>query len=295
MASTAVRLVCALLESLKHALGEHELSVFRDSFSPSHFLLGHEVQCCEVIIPIMKKPALFIAIALVFSVPAQAQDADRALVTVTGQAELRVPPDEVVFTLEVESIDKDVLAAKTKTDESVKRVFSIAKDNKIKADDVQTSYISVEPKYNTDDLEYDARRGVKRVFVGYEVSKTIAVRLREISRFDPLLSDVLKAGVSKVSNVEFRNSQIRKHKDQARAMAIRAAQEKANLLAKEIGQTIGPAHSITEGAIGGYSSNTMQNVSTVISGELSSSESDSAIAPGLISVTAQVTVKFKLQ
>ena len=44
-----------------------------------------------------------------------AQDAvDRPLVTVSGQAEMRVPPDQVVFTLEVESVDKDVLAAKKK-------------------------------------------------------------------------------------------------------------------------------------------------------------------------------------
>ena len=75
---------------------------------------------------------------------------DRPLITVSGQAELRVPPDEVVFTLEVESIDKDVLAAKKKTDESVKSVFALARDNKVNPDDIQTSYISVEPKYNTD-------------------------------------------------------------------------------------------------------------------------------------------------
>jgi uncharacterized protein YggE len=246
----------------------------------------------------MKKFALLIAIALTFSVQALAQDAsDRALITVSGQAELRVPPDEVVFTLEVESVDKDVLAAKKKTDESVKEVFSLARDNKVNADDVQTSYISVEPKYNTDELEYgETRRGMKRVFLGYAVSKTIAIRLKDISRFDPLLSDVLKAGVTKVSNVEFRDSQIRKHKDQARAVAMKAAQEKANLLAREIGQTIGPAYSITEGVVNRYAaSNMSQNATSVISGDLSASESDSAIAPGLISVTAQVTVSFRLQ
>jgi uncharacterized protein YggE len=245
-----------------------------------------------------KRLPLLVAIFLIFANQAIGQNVtDRALITVSGQAEVRVPPDEVVFTLEVESIDKDVLAAKKKTDESVKAVFAIATDNHIKPDDVQTSYISVEPKYNTDDLEYEARRGVKRVFVGYEVSKTIAIRLRDISRFDPLLSDVLKAGITKLSNVAFRDSQIRKHKDQARVMAIKAAQEKAILLAREIGQTIGPAYSITEDGGARYptSNNTMQNSTSVISGDLSASESDSAIAPGLISVTAQVTVSFGLK
>ena len=91
----------------------------------------------------MKKFALLIAIALMFSIQTLAQDSsDRALITVSGQAEIRVPPDEVVFTLEVESVDKDVLSAKKKTDEMVKQVFSLARDNKVTADDVQTSYIA---------------------------------------------------------------------------------------------------------------------------------------------------------
>jgi len=194
----------------------------------------------------IKNILLALAIALSASSVFAQNGNDRPLITVSGQAELRVPPDEVVFTLEVESVDKDVLAAKKKTDESVTAVLSLARNNKVSPDDVQTSYISVEPKYNTDELDYEARRAVKRIFIGYAVSKTIAIRLKDIPRFDQLLSDVLKAGITRVSNVEFRDSQVRKHRDQARAMAIKAALEKATLLAREIGQTIGPAHSITE-------------------------------------------------
>jgi len=216
-----------------------------------------------------------------------------SLITVSGQAEVRVQPDEVVFTLGVESVDKDMLAAKKRTDDSVREVLSIAKRNNVKSEDVQTSYISVQPKYNTDDLEYDQRRTVKREFVGYQVSKTIAVILRDISKFDSLLSDVLKAGVTRLSNVEFRDSKIRQHRDQARAMAIKAAQEKANLLAREIGQSIGPAYSIIEsGAVPYAPANATQNrMDTFTSG---SSDSESAIAPGTISISAQVTVSFRL-
>lgn len=239
---------------------------------------------------------LFLVTAMMlFACPALAQaDRDRPLITVSGQAEVCVPPDEIVFTLSVESIDKDMLIAKDKTDASIREILAIARRNGVKDEDVQTSYISVEPKYNVDDLDYEARRGVKREFVGYQLSKTVVVRLREIPRFDALLSDVLKAGVTRVRNVEFRDSQVRRHRDQARAMAIKAAQEKAKLLAGEIGQTIGPAYSITESS-GDYTPRAMtQNVSSV-AGMLSDRESESAIAPGLISITAQVTVSFRLQ
>ena len=225
------------------------------------------------------KPVFLIITVLLLTVTAFPQDEkDRPLITVSGHAEVRVPPDEIVFTLSVESVDKDMLAAKKKTDDSVKEVLVIARRNNVKDEDVQTSYISVEPKYNTDGLDYEPRQRVKREFIGYEVSKTVAVRLRDISKFDGLLSDVLKAGVTRVRNVEFRNSQIRKHKDQARAMAIKAAQEKATLLARQIGQSIGQAYSIAEGSSNTYDNNINQNVSTSIRGSLS--DEDSAIAPG---------------
>jgi len=240
-------------------------------------------------------PLLFLAL-LIFPIQALAQNAiEPPLITVTGQAEVRVPPDEVVFTLGVESVDKDMLAAKKRTDDSVREVLAIARRNNVKPEDVQTSFISVQPKYNTDDLEYTARQSVKREFVGYQVSKTVAVILRDISRFDALLSDVLKAGVTRLSNVEFRDSQIHKHRDQARAMAMKAAQDKANLMAREIGQSIGPAYSISEGVTNPYSqANVSQNRLEAFADNAAGSESGSAIAPGSISVTAQVTVRFRL-
>ncbi len=244
----------------------------------------------------MKKLLQLTAAVLLFSVHTFAQNAvEPPLITVTGQAEVRVQPDEVVFTLGVESVDKDMLAAKKRTDDSVKAVLAIAKRNEIKPEDVQTSYISVQPKYNTDDLDYDQRRAVKREFIGYQVSKTVAIILRDISRFDSLLSDVLKAGVTHLSNVEFRDSKIRQHKDQARAMAIKAAREKADLLARQIGQSIGPAYSITESGVIPYGvTNVAQNVSGGVLGRVANDESESAIAPGSISVTAQVSVSFRL-
>ncbi len=71
---------------------------------------------------------LLLALAPIFSIHAFAQDAiEPPLITVTGQAEVRVPPDEVVFTLGVESIDKDILAARTRTDDRVKEVLAIVR------------------------------------------------------------------------------------------------------------------------------------------------------------------------
>jgi len=241
----------------------------------------------------MKKLILvFVGLLLSAAIAAAQSNIEPPLITVTGQAEVRVPPDEVVFTLAIENVDKEMVLASKRTDDSVRQILAIAKKNNVKPEDVQTSHISVQPKYNTDDLPYESRDKVKRVLVGYEVSKTVAIRLREMSRFDDLLADVLKAGITRLSNLEFRDSQIRKHRDEARRMAIRAAQEKAKLLAGEIGQAVGPAYSINEDSGSDYNRNNYSQNASVAGG--SSSESESATAPGTISVTAQVTVRFRL-
>lgn len=238
----------------------------------------------------MKTIFLLVTLAIV-SVPVFAQNTvEPPLITVTGQAEVRVPPDEVLFTLAVENADKDMLVANRKTDDSVKQILAIARRYGVKPEDVQTSQISVQPKYNTDDMEYEARRGIRRVLIGYQVSKIVAVRLRDISRFDEMLADILRAGITRLSNLEFRNSQLRKHRDEARRMAMRAAKEKATLLAGEIGQSIGPAYSISE-TTRDYEPRPMQNVSADV-GRVS--ESESALAPGTLSVNAQVTIRFRL-
>jgi len=58
---------------------------------------------------------------------------------------------------------------------------------------------------------------------GYSVQKTIVVTLSDLSKFEDLLSGVLEAGANYVHNVEFRTTELRKHRDQARALAIQAA------------------------------------------------------------------------
>lgn len=244
------------------------------------------------------KTKALLAAALLLACARSAAADDRPSITVSGQAEVRVAPDEVVFDLEVTKIDKDISAAQQQTDESVRQILALARRYNVPAQDVKTDYISVQMRYSTDDAGEDedgsnARAGkVKREFLGYSVSKTVNVRFHDLARYEQFFSDVLKTGVSRVKGVEFRSTQIRKYRDEARTLAIRAAREKAVALAGAIGQTVGKAYSIQEEGYERAGANS-QNNSITISGSYSGSE-NSAFAPGTISVTAQVTVSFIL-
>jgi uncharacterized protein YggE len=236
----------------------------------------------------MKVKALLnvIALLLALALPAAADDKpEPRLITVTGEAEVLVVPDEVVFDLTVQNVNREMHVAKTQTDEQLKKLLELTRRYKIDPKDVQTDYIKLEPRYRGNDES--------RTFVGYSVRKDLVFTLRDMSRAEDLLSEVLESGITRVNGVRFQTSQLRKYRDQARALAIRAAQEKATALTAEIGQKIGKAYSIEED-----SPNTglaYQNVSRSAGfvGD-SGAESEGALSLGQIKVTASVTVRFEL-
>ncbi len=237
----------------------------------------------------MRKAIFSFATVLIFvlssSLPALAEDPPVRLITVTGEAEVNVPPDEVVFDLTVQTIHKDLRTAKTQTDDRLKKVIDLTRKYKVLAKDVQTDYIKLEPRYRGNDES--------RLFIGYSVRKDLVFTLRDVSQAEGLLSELIELGVSRLNSVRFQTSEMRKHRDAARAMAIRAAQEKAAALTAQIGQKIGKAYSIEEEAPSRQSSlaNFSQNA---ISASDDSTESEGTLALGQIKVSARVTVKFEL-
>ena len=217
------------------------------------------------------------------------------LITVTGEAEVRVIPDEIILSLGVEISDKSLERSKSQNDERVKRVIALGPTMGIDPKHIQSGYISIEPWYRT----YNQLESLE-----YRVRRSIAITLKDTTKFESLLSRALEAGVTNVHGIQFRTTELRKHRDAARALAIKAAREKAEALAAELGQKIGKAFRISEygsgwsspygwwGSMGGnVTSNAIQN--SVSSGAGSSSEG--TLALGQITVTASISVSFLLQ
>lgn len=231
--------------------------------------------------------------------PAIAQSESPAsprLITVTGEAQVNVPPDQVILSLGVESSNKQLKLAKDLNDQRVKQVMAAAAALGVPNKDIQTDHISIEPRYR-DNYE-------QRDFVGYFVRQTVEITLKDISQFEALLSDTLEAGANYVHGIEFRTTELRKYRDQARLLAIQAAREKATAMAQELDQQLGQPNSIREDQSDWWSAynsgwgssrgasmtqNTIQDMGTA------PVELEGALAPGQISVTARVTVSFELE
>jgi len=249
----------------------------------------------------MKRSITLTVITLCLAFSSYAQEIDKLpIITVSGTAEVLIAPDEVVCSLDVIKTNKDLQTAKRLNDESVGKILELTRRFSISPQNVQTTQISLDMKYES---IRDAKTRVfsdegdeigKRVFKGYEVSKTVTVRLTDISRFDAFFAEVLQTGVSSVNSVRFETSKLRENKDKAREMAMKAAKEKATAMAAAVGQNIGRAIKITEGNIGGqplvnYSANSNVAGTTGVF-----TESLVTFAPGSIKIEAQVTVSFQL-
>lgn len=241
------------------------------------------------------KPTLRTATAVILVLLAAAATAfaddkpEPRLVSVAGEAEVNVAPDEVVFDLTVSTFNRELRVAKSQTDERLKNIIALTKRYGVADADVQTDYINLTPRYRGDNEA--------RALLGYSVRKDLVVTLRDVTRAEGLLSELLAGDVTRINTVSFRSSQMRKYRDQARDMAMRAAREKAAALAGAVGQKIGKAYSIEEEAPSrSYASqNVLSNAVGYAADSDSSSASEGTLALGLIKISARVTVKFELE
>ena len=249
----------------------------------------------------MKRSIVLTVILLCFAFSSYAQEIDKLpTITVSGTAEVLIAPDEVVCSLDVLKTNKDLQTAKRLNDESVGKILELTRRYSISPQNVQTTQISVDMKYEsirdpkTRVFSDDGDEIGKRVFRGYEVLKTVTVRLTDVSRFDAFFAEVVQTGLSSVNSVRFETSKLRENKDKAREMAMKAAKEKATAMAAAVGQNIGRAIKITEGNVGGQSLMNYSANSNSIGTSGDFTESLVTFAPGAIKIQAQVTVSFQL-
>ena len=141
---------------------------------------------------------------------------------------------------------------------------------------------------------------------GYRIDNTVSITVRDVSLADDVLIAALKAGANEVQDVQFYSSELRKYRDQARALAMEAAGEKAQGLAGAAEAQAGCVLSISENSWYHYSGswrggretalwaqNVIQNASSP-QGELLQSD-DSPITLGQIVVRAEVNASYSLR
>jgi len=220
-------------------------------------------------------------------------------ISVSGSAEVKVVPDEVLISVGVETRNERLSIATKQNDERMTDALKFLKEAGVPDKYVQTDFINVEPEY---DLDHQI---VPRF---YKARKSIQIKLTTTTNLDFILTGLLDHGANHIHNVDFRTTQLRKYRDQARAMATRAAREKADALAKELGVKCGKPCSVNANEWGGWWNwqqngwgnqgfnsyqNAVQNAAQSNGGSPDSAAETLSI--GQISVSASVNVSFLIR
>jgi uncharacterized protein YggE len=206
------------------------------------------------------------------------------LISVVGTAEVNVAPDQVVLSLGVESRDKDLGTAKSQNDARTKKVLGLARAAGVEPKDIETSTLTMGAVYSDEKIPK---------LLGYEVSKTTTITLRDLSKYESLMTKLLEAGINRVNGINFGIRETRKYRDEARSKAMRAAKEKAAAMAADLGQTVGKPWDISEES--GWNEYQFEANSLSGNDKRTRDADESTIAPGQLTIRASVKVSFQLE
>jgi uncharacterized protein YggE len=222
----------------------------------------------------------------------------RPKIRVNGEALVNVAPDKITIRFGIETWDAKITVAKEKNNAILKKVVEAAKAAGVADKDMQTDYLAVEPRYQSN---YPQRN-----IIDYRVRNTILVTLKEARDVDDVVTKALEAGATRIHGVEFQTTELKKYREQARELALKAAKEKAEKMAAVLGQTVGMPIEISEIDSGSYwwyysswswwdtyrRSGTSQNVVQDVPGE--ANLTGDSIALGTIGIRGRVYATFEL-
>ena len=238
-------------------------------------------------------PALLLA-SVTTAVSAQTTAPPRTI-SVSGNAEVRVAPNEAILSVGVETDSKEIAVARSENDRRVKAITDAARGQGIAPELVKTDFLDIQPRYS----DYSTRRD----FLGYFARRSLVITIRDVSKFESIMTAVLAAGANYVHGIDFRTTELRRHRDEARRLALVAAREKAQAMANTANVSVGDPLTIQEGYSGWWSPHSSwwgprygggaaQNVVQENGGR--GAGADDALVPGQISVTASVNVTFEV-
>lgn len=177
-----------------------------------------------------------LAVGLLFvATPAvtTADECRRDGLTVEGTAEVRVKPDQVRIVIVAHERTLSQAQAEGVVRSATASIVALAREHGVDDADLDTSDYSAQPVFSWTNGRKLGRR------IGFNVNQTVRVTLRDLSRFGSFLSRASETGGVSITQVEPEIDQTRQHRDEARLQAVRAAREKAQAIAADLGQSLG--------------------------------------------------------
>ena len=223
---------------------------------------------------------LLAALALLASA-AFAQDGGlHTQITVQGNGSVSVQPDMVTVQVNASAAADDMLTAQQRISETVAKASAALSALGIAELDIVTNGYGVYPRYN---YEEDTPR-----LVGYQASHGLEIICRDVLLLDSVITALTDSGISEVNGVSYGVSDKSGLYQQALALAVQAAEEKAAAMAAASGKTLTCLVSLTE-------NQSYDARYAMVSAAKGENAMDTGIRSGSIGVSASVTAVYSAE
>jgi uncharacterized protein YggE len=196
-------------------------------------------------------------------------------ITVTGAGTALSVPNRAAFSFGVASQARSASAALNANNAEMRKVIDAIKRAGVAARDLQTSSVSLSPRYsqNGEDI------------VGYTASNTVNATIRNVSRSGAVIDAAVGAGANQVYGPSFTRSDETVFYRRALAAAVANARGKAQTLAGAGKVRLGRVLSIVESSSG----------PVPLVEKAAAADIGTPIEPGTQRIEAMVTVEFALR
>lgn len=180
---------------------------------------------------------LALAATIVAPVPAAlAQQVQPPRIIVVGEGESSIAPDLALLSLTVMREAKTAREALDASNAAMAAVIAAMKTAGVEQRDLQTGGLQISPRYNYSNKP-DGTQTAE--LVGYQVSNTLSVRVRDLDKTGEILDKAVSLGVNQGGGITFANDDPSKALADARKRAVANAIERARTLSEAAGVGLG--------------------------------------------------------
>ncbi|MDP6421520.1 MAG: DUF541 domain-containing protein [SAR202 cluster bacterium] len=167
---------------------------------------------------------------------------------VSGEGKMALEPDLALLNLGVEATAKTVAEAREEAANAMDAIVAALRGHSVADRDIQTRFFNISPQYEWMEVIDNGIRSSKQVLVGYRVSNSASVKIRDMDAVGPIIDDVAAAGgdATRINGINFTVEDTSALMVQLREDAVADALAKADQFARLTGVGLGRLMYISE-------------------------------------------------
>ena len=186
------------------------------------------------------------------SAPVIVTGGTRTGISVTGEGTITMEPDLAVLNVGVETTADNVAKARSQAADAMNAIVAALKARGISNRDIQTRFFDISPRYEFAEVSELGVRTRKQVLIGYSVSNSASVKIRDLDATGTIIDEVAEAGgdIIRINGIRFTVEDPKPFTLELREAAVKDAIDKASHLASLAGVSLGRLLFITESGSG---------------------------------------------